>query len=49
MNKVKIYSIVVFVCVIGIITIIFLSNKCEHNGCNNFKIKGSNYCENHTC
>lgn len=49
MKKVKIYSVIVFVCVVGIITIIFLNNKCEHNGCNNSKIKGSNYCENHTC
>ena len=48
MKKVKIYSIIVFICIIGII-IISLSNKCEHKGCNNSKIKGSNYCENHTC
>ena len=47
MKKVKIYSIIVFICIIGII--ISLSNKCEHKGCNNSKIKGSNYCENHTC
>ena len=49
MKKVKIYSIIVFICIIGIIIIISLSNKCEHKGCNNSKIKGSNYCENHTC
>ena len=49
MKKVKIYSIIVFICIIGIIITISLSNKCEHKGCNNSKIKGSNYCENHTC
>ena len=44
MKKVKIYSIMVFICIIGIIITISLSNKCEHKGCNNSKIKGSNYC-----
>lgn len=49
MKKVKIYSIIFLICTIGIIIIVLFDSKCEHKGCDNFKIKGSHYCKNHTC
>lgn len=48
-KKIGMYVGIVGVMLVILIVVAVFDNVCEFRGCNNFKSKGSKYCEEHKC